>query len=235
MKENKELIDKYPMVTKENKYKYLGLKIYEVNNNIDNEEFIYNKISETLEIIKKLELNNKNTIKCINVQVMSQLRYFIGPVVFTIQCLNKIDKLVNKTLKEMNYRNEKQSTERMYLSNKYLGGNLMSARDIHLRCLIKLYKEIKEREKKDTLKEIDDELNNKWKTRSLLQAIKKHQKYLKIDKLMNMINKIEDKEELDKYLKVCIENYHLNKWKKKGKSQAINLINFMDSIQYNIY
>ena len=112
---------------------------------------------------------------------MSQLRYFIGPVVFTIQCLNKIDKLVNKTLKEMNYRNEKQSTERMYLSNKYLGGNLMSARDIHLRCLIKLYKEIKEREKEDYLKETDEQIYKINNSYLILNIIIKHKKYLKIN------------------------------------------------------
>ena len=127
MEVNKELIDKYPMVTKENKYKYLGLKIYEVNNNIDNEEFILGKITETLEIIKKLELNNRNTIKCINVQVMSQIRYFIGAVIFTVRCLDKIDKLVNKILKEMNYRNNKQNIERLYVNDEYFGNNLMSA------------------------------------------------------------------------------------------------------------
>ena len=34
----------------------------------------------------------------------------------------------------------------------------MSARDIHLRCLIKSYKEIKEREKEDYLKETDEQV-----------------------------------------------------------------------------
>ena len=68
---------------------------------------------------------------------MSQIRYFIGAVIFTVRCLDKIDKLVRKTLKEMNYRNSKQNIERLYVSDEYLGSNLMSARDIHLRCLIK--------------------------------------------------------------------------------------------------
>ena len=152
MEVNKELIDKYPMVTKENKYKYLGLKIYEVNNNIDNEKFIIGKITETLEEIKKLELNNRNTITCINVQVMSQIRYFIGVVIFTVKYLNKIDMIIRKTLKEMNYRNNKQNIERLYLTEEYIGNNFMSVRDIHLICLIKIYKEIKEREKEDYLR-----------------------------------------------------------------------------------
>ena len=79
----------------------------------------------TLDIIKKLELNNRNTIKCINVQVMSQIRYFIGPVIFTASCLNKIDVQVRKTLIEMDYKNEKQSIQRLYLNEKYMGSKLM--------------------------------------------------------------------------------------------------------------
>ena len=37
-----ELTNKYPIINKENKYKYLGLHIYEVNENNENEEF-YNR------------------------------------------------------------------------------------------------------------------------------------------------------------------------------------------------
>ena len=39
----------------------------------------------------------------------------------------------------------------------------------------------------------------------------KHQKYLKINGLIKKIEEIEDKEELDKYIEVCINNYHLQK------------------------
>ena len=39
-----ELTNKYPIINKENKYKYLGLHIYEVNKSIDNENFIIEKV-----------------------------------------------------------------------------------------------------------------------------------------------------------------------------------------------
>ena len=74
-------------------------------------------------------------------------KIFYRSLTFTIKCLNKIDMIVRKSLKEMNYRNSKQSIEKLYVSEKYLWNNLMSNIDIHLRCLIKIYKEIKEREK----------------------------------------------------------------------------------------
>ena len=64
-------LTKYPIINKENKYKYLGLQLYEVNKSIDNENFIIEKVMKTLEEIKDLDINNKTTIKCINIQVIS--------------------------------------------------------------------------------------------------------------------------------------------------------------------
>ena len=94
-------------------------------------------------------------------------------------------------------------------------------------CLIKIYKEIKEREKEDYLRETDEEIYKITYSKSLLNSITKHQKYLKINTLMKKIEKIEDKEELDKYIKTCIEEYHFKKW--KTKSQSKELIQFMES------
>ena len=59
------------------RYKYLGLHIYEVNKNEENEEFIIKKINETLNELEPLDLNNKTIIRCINTQVMGQIRYYI--------------------------------------------------------------------------------------------------------------------------------------------------------------
>ena len=42
-----ELTNKYPLITKENKFKYLGLHIYEVNENNENENFIMERITKT--------------------------------------------------------------------------------------------------------------------------------------------------------------------------------------------
>ena len=46
----------------------------------------------------------------------------------------------------MDYRNEKQSIQRLYLDERYMGSKLMSARDIHLRTLISLYKTTESKE-----------------------------------------------------------------------------------------
>ena len=59
------------------------------------------KISETKRW--KADLKNKTLIKCINTQIMSQIRYFIGPIIFSVRCLNKIDGLIRKALYEINF------------------------------------------------------------------------------------------------------------------------------------
>ena len=82
-------------------------------------------------------------------------------------CLNKIDVQIRKTLKELDYRNEKQSIQRLYLDERYMGSKLMSARDIHLRTLVSLYKTIQQRDKNDYLMETESEINTKWETKSL--------------------------------------------------------------------
>ena len=90
--------EKYPEVTEDNKYKYMSLQIYEVNKDKFNEEFIISKITKNIKEIKKLDLNNKTKIKCINTQLISLIRYFIGPIIFSIGCLIKIDTLIRKAL-----------------------------------------------------------------------------------------------------------------------------------------
>ena len=50
-------------------------------------------------------------------------------------------------------------------------------------------------------------------------------------KRIEEIEEIEDKEELDKYIKVFIENYHLQKWKQRTESKE--LLKFMESKNYD--
>ena len=56
-----------------------------------NDKLIIKKVIEVLDKLKDIDLNNKSTIKCINTQIMSMLRYYIGSVVFSINCLERID------------------------------------------------------------------------------------------------------------------------------------------------
>ena len=91
-----ELTEKYPIINKENKYKYLGLHIYEVNENNENENSIIERITKTLDNIEPLDLNNKTIIKCLNTQIMGQIRYYIGSVIFSTHCMERIDLTIMK-------------------------------------------------------------------------------------------------------------------------------------------
>ena len=115
-----ELSSKYPEITKENKYKYLGLCNYEINTNKQNEEFIIGKIMKTLEELKEYDLNNKSTIKCINVQIMSQIRYYIESIEFSIECLNRIDIMIRKFLREVNYMHITQKCPQIILKRRHV-------------------------------------------------------------------------------------------------------------------
>ena len=149
-------------ITNENKYKYLGLYIFEVNERKINDEMIIEKVKERLEELKLLELNNKTTIRCINTQVVGQVRYYVGSVVFSCECVTEIDNLIRKHLREVDYLHINQNIHRLYLHKTYLWNGLISIRDMQLMTLVKLYKEMKHREENDICKGIDNVINNKY-------------------------------------------------------------------------
>ena len=125
-------------------------------------------------ILKKLELNNKTLIKCINTQIMSKIGHFIGQIIFSVKCLNKIDGLIRKALYEINFIKKCQSSQRLYLKENYLCANLISARDIHLKTLIILYRNMKERNKEDMIRKVTEEIEIKWKKQYIKNKIKIH-------------------------------------------------------------
>ena len=87
----------------------------------------------------------------------------------------------------------------------------MSTRYIHRSPLICLYKTIQQRDKNNYLTETENEINTLWKTKSLYKTIKKHQKYLKIDNLMDIIKSADDKDKLDKHIsKIAFMNIIFN-------------------------
>ena len=51
----------------------------------DNE--IIKKVKEITNELEKIEFNNKTIIRCLNTQIASLVRYYIGSIYFTIGCL----------------------------------------------------------------------------------------------------------------------------------------------------
>ena len=129
----------------------------------------------------------------------------------------------------MDYMKKYQCAQRPYLKEEYLGGSLISARDMHLKTLINIYRTITHRKEEDKLRLVSESIQITWNTHDILHKIEIHQKYLKDKALLDKIKKEIDDEKLNKYIDEAIKKYHLNKWKKNGTSQAMNFINFIES------
>ena len=145
--------------------------IFEVNERKINDEMIIEKVIQRHEELKSLELNNKTNIRYINTQVVGQVRHYIRSVVFSCECVTEIDNLIRKQLREVDYFHINQNIHRLYLDETYLGNGLISVRDMQLMTLVKLYREMKHREENDIYKRINNVINNKYKSHSILNKI----------------------------------------------------------------
>ena len=93
--------------------------------------------------------------------------------------------------------------------------------------MVKLYREIKHREENDIYKCVDNVINNKYKSQSILNKIEIHQRYLKNSGLYEIIKNKESDEEVYQYVNSAILRYHINGFKKDCTSQAMDLINYL--------
>ena len=228
-----EELNKYTRITEENKYQYLGLHLFEANEREINDEMILDKVKERLKELKLLELNNKTTIRCLNTQVIGQVRYYVGSVVFSCGCVDEIDNEIRKYLREVDYLHKGQNAHRIYLDETRLGSGLISVRDMQLITLVKLYREMKHREEEDIYKRVDNVINKKVFTHSLLNKIKIHQKYLDDCLLYDRIQDMENDEDVYQYVNSVIYSYHYEKFKKDNESQAMGLINYLKDYRVN--
>ena len=89
----------------------------------------------------------------------------------------------------MDYLHINQNIHRPYLNDKYFGSSLISARDLQLKTLVKLYREIYDRSEDDIYKQTNEMINRIYTSHSILKKIELHQRYLNDDNFMNMIKK----------------------------------------------
>ena len=136
---------------------------------------------------------------------------------------------IRKYLREDDYLHINQNIHRLYLNETYLGNGLISVRDMQLMTIVKLYREIKHKEENDIYKRIDNIINNKYKSKSMLNKIYIHQKYLKCSGLYNIIQQNENDEEVYQYVNSKILSYHVKGFQKDYTSQAMDLINHLRS------
>ena len=137
--------------------------------------------------LEPLDLDNRTIIKCINTQVIGQIRYYIGSVIFTVGCMESVDIIIRRWLKNKDYIHINQNVHRLYLKENVLGSGLISARDLQLNTLLKLYLEEKEREVDDIFRKLNEMLEDKKNSKALLNKIKLHQDYLNDNEFMNII------------------------------------------------
>ena len=118
---------------------------------------------------------------------MGQIRYYIGSVIFTVGCMESVDIIIRRWLKNKDYININQNVHRLYLKENVLGSGLISERDLQLQSLVKLYLEEKEREVDDIFRRSNEMLEEKKNSKALLNKIKIHQDYLNDNEFMDII------------------------------------------------
>ena len=77
-----------------------------------------------------------------------------------------------------------------------LGSGLMSTRDMQLKCLIKLNREISKRDENNELRQTEELITRIYLSQSLLNKIKMQQRYLKNNDVLKIIQD-KDKNEVD--------------------------------------
>ena len=101
---------------------------------------------------------------------------------------------------------------------------------MQLKCLIKLYREVIQREDNNEYKETEEMIDRIYTSQSLLNKIKIQQKYLKNVSIMDTVKNREKANcEVYKEIEEVIRNYHLNNFSKNGKGQANELIEYLTS------
>ena len=142
--------------------------------------------------------------------------------------MERIDLMIRKWLRSKDHLHTNQNIHRLYLGNEMLGSGLISARDLQLKTLVRLYRESKNRKEHDTFREVNEMMEMKYESRTLMNKIKIHQKYLKENTFMeNILSDNITEEGVNKYVDEIINKFHFNKFSKNGKGQAKELINYL--------
>ena len=81
---------------------------------------------EQVESLRNTELYERNMIKALKTMCMSAVTYVLNIVNFSRPELERLDVRMRKTLKDMNWMNDKSSEERLYMNVESGGRGLLS-------------------------------------------------------------------------------------------------------------
>ena len=107
-------------------YKFLGIE--EGDGQLDEKakERVIEECFKRVESLRKTELYERNMIKALNTMCMSAVTYVMNIVHFSRPELKHLDVRMRKTLKEMNWMDDKSSEERLYMTVESGGRGLLS-------------------------------------------------------------------------------------------------------------
>ena len=107
-------------------YKFLGIE--EGDGQLDEKakERVIEECFKRVESLRRAELYERNMIKALNTMCMSAVTYVMNIVHFSHPELEHLDVRMRKTLKEMNWMDDKSSEERLYMTVESGGRGLLS-------------------------------------------------------------------------------------------------------------
>ena len=222
----------YPKVTDTNPYKYLGVELSDKVSKNNYISRVKKNIEKTLDTIMSKQLSTMNTIRQINSDVISKLRYASSVVPWRLGDLDQLDKLIRQKLYEHKVYSKMLPSARLYIKKEQLGLGLMSCRNEYTKELFRVL--LKYRwESKSNLNDLIEVTNMApegiWK--KLIRSCKKQITEKEIEKIINT-REHEEKNRISKALTDIEEKFqdiYISKWK-ESKVQFYERVNSDDTI-----
>ena len=119
-------------------YEFLGIEEDDGQLYEKAKERVIEECFKRIESLHKTELYERNMIKALNTMCMSVVTYVMDIVHFSHPELEHLDVRMRKTLKEMNWMDDKSSEERLYMTVESGGRGLLSFEYIYNIAKIKI-------------------------------------------------------------------------------------------------
>ena len=118
----------YPIVNEATPYKYLGVMQTHKTHNTAQRSAVHERIAGKLTQVDEKDIYNAiNTIRIINREILSIVRYNVGPTQFRVADLNKINQTIRKYLKTNKMIAQNACTQRLYMPRDEMGAGLEDA------------------------------------------------------------------------------------------------------------
>lgn len=220
-----EELSSYPLVTRESPYKYLGV---DMDNAVNKEKYIQKlkaSVEKSIDEVCKETISSINTIRKVNSDIISKIRYGCSVVRWNMKELEYIDCSIRKKLSENNIWFRNLPSARLYLSMNKLGMGLMNCRAEYGKELIRVFLKYKWHSDTKIFDLIEATNNTKegiWKR--IILALRKYMKECEVVEIIeNENNTDKNIQKVLKEIETRIDNYYYEEWKKSKVGFARNL------------